>query len=66
MQIILSKYAGFCDGVSRSIEIAERTLANNNEVYCLHSLIHNKNVTDALKNKGLLLVKEDTLKKVLK
>ncbi len=62
MQIILSKYAGFCNGVSRSIEIAERTLANNNEVYCLHSLIHNKNVTNALKNKGLLLVKEDMLK----
>lgn len=48
MQIILTKYVGFCNGVQHSIDIALREKEQDKTVYLNHPLIHNKMVTSLL------------------
>lgn len=63
MKIKLAKHAGFCFGVRRATEMAEKTLAEKNgRVFCLGELIHNVHVVKDLESKGLKVV--DDLKKV--
>ena len=57
-KIRFAKSIGFCSGVRRAIDIAEKTLANNNRrIYSLGAIIHNPQVIERLKKKGLLTVK---------
>lgn len=57
MEIILGKNSGFCFGVKNAIEGTENELAKNNtEVYCLGEIIHNEEVINNLKSKGLKIV----------
>lgn len=53
-KLLMSKNAGFCFGVSRSVRLAEETLAKGEKpCYSLGELIHNDAVVDALREKGL-------------
>ncbi len=53
-EIIRAKHAGFCFGVRRAIEIAESEAENHkSNTYTLGQLIHNRHVTDELKEKGI-------------
>lgn len=56
MEIILGKTAGFCGGVLNSVSKAEQYVLDNKEVYCLGELVHNKQVVDKLKDKGIKFV----------
>ena len=57
MEIILGKTAGFCYGVTRAINGAKQELESKDErVYCLGEIVHNKNVIDNLKEKGLKFI----------
>jgi len=57
-RIKLAKSIGFCSGVRRAIDIAEKTLTcHKNKVYSLGSIIHNPLVIQRLKQKGLITVK---------
>ena len=57
MEIKIGKTSGFCYGVKNAVQKSEEELLKTNgEVYCLGELVHNKEVTEALKNKGLNFV----------
>lgn len=57
MEILLSKEAGFCFGVKRALKLTNQTLnKSKGNVYTLGPLIHNPQVIEELKNKGVLVV----------
>jgi len=57
MEIIVGKNAGFCYGVKRAVEGAEEVLSmEENEVYCLGELVHNKEVINDLEEKGIKFI----------
>lgn len=56
MEVIVGKYAGFCGGVINSINKTEAILNEYGSSYCLGELVHNKQVVDNLKGKGLILI----------
>ena len=48
---------GFCWGVKAAVEKASAALAENAPpVFCLHSLVHNSLVVDAMKGRGMVFV----------
>ena len=49
---------GFCFGVTRAMEMAEKTIREepNKQIFSYGQLIHNKGVTDKLKDKGLKIM----------
>jgi 4-hydroxy-3-methylbut-2-enyl diphosphate reductase len=57
LKIRVARYAGFCMGVRRAVNIAiDSAQRGNAPVYTLGSLIHNPQVVEALKEKGVLPV----------
>lgn len=60
MEIIRASVLGFCFGVRRAVELAEKALAENPDktVYSLGPLIHNENALSALESKGLHILQE--------
>ena len=62
MEVILAKTAGFCFGVKHAVNTAyeEIEIAKTEGVglYCLGSLIHNRDVTDELKDRGLITIND--------
>ncbi|MBI4778443.1 4-hydroxy-3-methylbut-2-enyl diphosphate reductase [Candidatus Desantisbacteria bacterium] len=57
MKILLSKEAGFCFGVKRALRLTNQTLGKSHgNVYTLGPLIHNPQVIEDLKSKGVLVV----------
>ena len=64
MEVRIAENAGFCFGVKRAMNMAWYELENNNNnyVYSLGPLIHNKQAVDRYKEKGLL--ERDSLDKI--
>lgn len=62
MNIVVGKLAGFCGGVINSVSKTDKLLEDGIKTYCLGELVHNKQVVDKLKEKGLLFI--DTLEEV--
>lgn len=57
MEIILGKTSGFCHGVKNAVDKSIDELKQSKEkVYCLGELVHNKNVINELKEKGLIFI----------
>lgn len=56
MEIILGKTAGFCYGVKRAVDGAKDEVKENNEVYCLGEIVHNKNVVKKLEEDGIKFI----------
>lgn len=60
MEIKLAKHSGFCFGVKEALKKAEMTIEDNKgkttKIYTCGSLIHNKTVTDELKDKGVGII----------
>jgi small subunit ribosomal protein S1 len=55
LQVILASNSGFCFGVKRAINIAYKTMKNSNTpVYTYGPIIHNPQVVDELKEKGVI------------
>jgi 4-hydroxy-3-methylbut-2-enyl diphosphate reductase len=57
MKVIRAGILGFCTGVRRAVEIAERALLEKGrfgKVYTLGSLIHNSSVCERLEKQGLI------------
>ena len=56
MKLIVSKKAGYCFGVKRAMDRAEKLLGEkqNVNVVSFGALIHNKQATEKLEEKGLL------------
>lgn len=57
MEIIIGKTSGFCHGVRNAVDNAKKEIEQSKEnVYCLGELVHNKHVTNSLKEKGLIFI----------
>lgn len=55
-EIRLAKSAGFCFGVRRSVEMAERLIEEKGGCACLGMLIHNDDVVAELRQKGMRVI----------
>ena len=58
-KIILAKPRGFCAGVERAIEIAERVLARHGPpVYVKHEIVHNRHVVEDFRRRGVVVIED--------
>jgi 4-hydroxy-3-methylbut-2-en-1-yl diphosphate reductase len=55
MEIIKAEFYGPCFGVERALEITSEALQSRTKIYCLGELIHNNDVIEAYKQKGLMI-----------
>lgn len=53
MEIIIGKLTGFCSGVQRAITGVKEALKENERIYCLGEIIHNPEVVESLKSRGM-------------
>lgn len=56
MKILVSQHMGFCGGVKAAVIKAEKILDDEKKLYSYGEIIHNKDVVDKLKNKGMRVV----------
>ena len=59
--IAIDRASGFCFGVVKAIQKAEKELENNSELYCLGDIVHNSQEVNRLKNKGLRTITHNDL-----
>ncbi len=55
MNIIVGKYSGFCNGVKYTVTKTLEELSKNKPLYSLGEIVHNEEVVNNLKNKGLIV-----------
>ena len=55
-ELIVAESAGFCFGVSRSVDMAESLLRSEGNCASLGQLIHNEDVVNKLKDSGLRVI----------
>ncbi|NIP28149.1 MAG: 4-hydroxy-3-methylbut-2-enyl diphosphate reductase [Phycisphaerae bacterium] len=58
MEVIVAEKCGFCHGVKNAISTAEKILTQEDEVYSLGPIIHNKDVVERLAKAGLKTVND--------
>ena len=61
MNVITAKSAGFCFGVKRAIDLVLKEIEENNgntPIYTYGPIIHNENVVNDLKEKGVSVIEE--------
>ncbi len=58
MRIILASTAGFCFGVNNAVNKAYDMLDNGEKIYTLGPIIHNEQVVDDLKKKGVDVISD--------
>ena len=58
MEIIIGKLSGMCEGVRSAVQKAKEIVSNNEKVYCLGELVHNRQVVDALEKSGMITVND--------
>ncbi len=59
MEIVVGKTAGFCYGVKRAVDGAKKELNGTKEsIYCLGEIVHNNQVIEFLKKKGLHFIED--------
>ena len=56
MIIKLAKTAGFCFGVDRAVNMVEQLLSEGKKVCTLGEIIHNRQLVDSLKERGVRIV----------
>ncbi len=56
MKVVVAEKCGFCHGVKNAIRVAEQVLAEENDVYSLGPIIHNRDEVERLANIGLKTV----------
>ncbi len=56
MKVVVAEKCGFCHGVKNAISVAEQVLVEENDVYSLGPIIHNRDEVEQLANVGLRTV----------
>lgn len=56
MEVLIAEKLGFCAGVKNAIKLAEKTIAEQKNVFSLGPIIHNKDVEEHLSEGGLKTV----------
>ena len=64
MKIIVAKNSGFCNGVRRSVDLANKASEKNIKTYTLGPLVHNPTQVKMLEKKGVSVVDENEVLKV--
>jgi len=62
MTIEIDKNSGFCFGVVKAIEIAEKELEKDKQLYCLGDIVHNDAEVKRLEKKGLITISHKEFK----
>lgn len=67
MEITVAKYAGFCFGVERAVSTVEDMTKKKDEkkIYTVGTLIHNPEITEKFKSRGVVALEEDGIDKIL-
>ena len=67
LNFYIPKYFGFCFGVKNAIEICYKTIEENpnKKIYLISEMIHNPNVNNDLKKKGIQFLQENTGKTII-
>lgn len=64
MLIEIDKNSGFCFGVVKAIEMAEKELKESGHLYCLGEIVHNNVEVKRLAKEGLVTIDFETFKKL--
>jgi 4-hydroxy-3-methylbut-2-enyl diphosphate reductase len=64
MKVSVDNFSGFCWGVVRTIDIAEKEIAAGEKLYSLGDIIHNPVEIERLRKKGLETISHNDLKKL--
>ncbi|MCF8304251.1 MAG: 4-hydroxy-3-methylbut-2-enyl diphosphate reductase [Bacteroidales bacterium] len=64
MKLSIDKSAGFCFGVVRAIETAERELERSGHLYCLGEIVHNQTEIARLKARGLEIIDHEQFRQM--
>ncbi|MFA5566924.1 MAG: 4-hydroxy-3-methylbut-2-enyl diphosphate reductase [Acidimicrobiia bacterium] len=64
MIVEIDKKSGFCFGVVRAIEAAEKQLQNNKPLYCLGDIVHNNEEVNRLSKMGLKIISHDEFQRL--
>ncbi len=57
-RLIIAEPHGFCSGVARAVKTADLVLSSpHHPVFCLHEIVHNRQIADALSRRGMVFVK---------
>ncbi len=57
IKITVGKHSGFCFGVKRAYRMADQKAKNSKKIFILGKLVHNNDVCDDLKRKGIKEIK---------
>ena len=58
-EVLLAQPRGFCAGVDRAIDIAERAIElHGAPIYVRHEIVHNRYVVEDLRAKGAIFIDE--------
>ena len=58
MKVVLDSTAGFCIGVKRALEMVFKAISENQtKIYTYGPLIHNPQVLDLMKERGITVLK---------
>lgn len=58
MEVIVGRTAGFCYGVKRAVEGAKKEVKEDENVYGLGEIVHNKDVVKQLENLGMHFIED--------
>ena len=64
MKVIVAKNSGFCGGVRRSVDLANKVSEDNEKSYTLGPLVHNPTQVKMLEDKGVSVLDEKESKEV--
>ncbi|MDR1584396.1 MAG: 4-hydroxy-3-methylbut-2-enyl diphosphate reductase [Prevotellaceae bacterium] len=64
MKVEIDSFSGFCYGVIRAIETAEKELDENGVLFSLGEIVHNNVEVNRLKNKGLNTISHENISTV--
>jgi 4-hydroxy-3-methylbut-2-en-1-yl diphosphate reductase len=67
VKFLIARHFGFCYGVENAIEIAYKSLDENEgkRIFLLSEMIHNPNVNDDLRNRGVRFLREHNGKQLI-
>lgn len=63
-KVEIDSNSGFCNGVVRAIQAAEKELEKSGQLYCLGDIVHNSNEVERLRSKGLVTINHDQLREL--
>ena len=64
IKVEIDQDSGFCAGVQRAIQLAEKELKISGKLYCLGEIVHNHPELDRMKALGLEVINYDEFKKL--